>query len=175
MLITKLIKHFFICLTLANCHVGAQGWSKADFGGPEINNLYYSIEDDNLAEVKNIISKGWPLEKKAGPEKQTILSYAASTGAVKIVQYLVIKGADVNSRSKNGLTPIMQAFPFSGAPQEYNTRKIKVFMLLLSNPNVDLLLTNNGGMTILQIAEKLHDKELTLLIRKELKKRGYKE
>lgn len=149
----------------------SQGWSRADFGSPYINKLYWSIEEDNVELVKQYLKEGWPLEKKAGKLRATIFSYAASVGSVKVVKFLISKGSDINSRSGNNITPIMYTVPAPGASESYNRKKLQVFNVLLHNSKVDLLAKNGGGKTVLDIALLFGQEDLAKQIRKELNKR----
>lgn len=162
----------YVVLILINTAIFAQGWSGMNFGSPYVNRLYWNIEDDNIEAVKEYLNDGWDIESRHGLLDVNILSYAASSGSYEVVKYLIGRGADVNALSDNGnLTPIMHAIPFPGAPEEYNTKKAKVFLSLLKNPKVNIYFKNQSGLDILEVVQTFKNEELVKAVKTELRKR----
>ena len=75
------------------------------------------------------------------------LHYASATGQLEVAQFLVSKGATVDSRSLNGTTPLMMAV------QSGNEQLVKY---LLDN-GADLQLKNDFSITAIDIAD-IYDK-----------------
>jgi len=142
--------------------------------------LHVPASKGDLAAVKRAISKGTKVDKKdiAG---QTALMYAAETGNLEIVKYLVEQGANINAVSgrKGRGTPLIYAAAANKVeiveyllknggdinattPYQNETALIwavasgheKIVKLLLEN-GADKNITNRGGENVIDIAKKL--------------------
>lgn len=77
--------------------------------------------------MKNIIQKGYHLESCDG-RKHTALSEASSQGHIDIVKYLLENGADPNSQSDTGRSPLWRA-AFNG-----HIEVVKILLEAGANP-----------------------------------------
>jgi ankyrin repeat protein len=71
------------------------------------------------------------------------LHYACTRGQLEVAQFLVINGANVNSTSLNGSTPLMMAV------QSGNEQLVK----FLLDSGADLQIRNTQGFSAIDIAE----------------------
>lgn len=106
--------------------------------------------------VAALLSKGASI-KASG--QWTPLHYAASSGSLKSMGFLLEAGADVNALSPNGTTPMMMA------ARENKELAVK----LLLNSGADPTLVNQSGYNAAGYAMRAKNKDLALEIMKKAK------
>lgn len=84
----------------------------------------------------------------------TPLHYAASTGQVKVIAFLIENHAYIDAESPNGTTPLMMASMY-GSPESVK---------LLLNEGADPLLKNQQGLTALQFAQQANRADAVQLL-----------
>lgn len=111
------------------------------------NALMEAIEALNINIVALLIDKGVNVNEYSTRIYPTALHLAVTTGRYDIVEMLVYAGADVNSKDKNGSTPLMFAV-------EYGYKDIS--HLLIDN-GAQPSITNNQGESAFEIAKIMHN------------------
>lgn len=112
---------------------------------PDIR-LYYAATTNDLDEVKMLIESGMAdVNAKNPAEGATALHGAAYEGNVDCVQYLLEKGADVDSRDDDGWTSLHAAV----------CGKTKKCVALLLNADCDPFAENMDGLTPFQMAVEM--------------------
>ena len=74
--------------------------------GAEISSLRAAAFVGDLAKVQTFIQEGVDVNQKSGMIEGTALHAAAASGYKEIVEFLISKGADVNTQNRGGLTPL---------------------------------------------------------------------
>jgi ankyrin repeat protein len=122
-----------------------------------IEPLTWAIGDGKYYAAKALIDAGADVNSVSGPESVTPLMTAATQltaqtrvgyisqgpAPVEIARQLIEKGANVNAKSKDGVTAIMVAAGHNNAP----------IVGLLAGSGADLTLKSAAGLTALEIAE----------------------
>lgn len=101
-----------------------------------------AVKAGDLQKVEQILAKNPDLLKITTPDKNSLLTVAASAGSADMVTFLISKGIPIGQQNKNGLTALHYAV-FLGHNQ--------VISVLL-NHGADINRTENSGMTSLHIA-----------------------
>lgn len=73
----------------------------------EYNDVIGYIENNNIDEVKKIISNEFVHLNEKNSRGETFLSCAVANNNIKMVEYFVNKGAEIDSQDSQGVTPIM--------------------------------------------------------------------
>lgn len=68
----------------------------------------WAIKNGDLEQVKDIIEKQ-SIDVNQEVEGRPLILYAADYGQKAVIEYLIAAGADVNSKDKHGITPILAA------------------------------------------------------------------
>jgi ankyrin repeat protein len=119
--------------------------------------LTWAIGDGKYFAAKALIDLGANVDSTSGPEGVTPLMTIATQltaqtrvghisqgpAPVELARYLIEKGANVDAKSKDGVTAIMVAAGHNNAP----------IVGLLANAGADLNAKSNAGLTALGIAE----------------------
>merc|ERR1712200_127863 len=84
-------------------------------------------------------------DAESSGDNTTLLLHAAQLANIEGVRILGARGADVNTQSKYGLTPLASA-----AYDGY----LEIMKILLDHPDIDLNIQNNNGFTALHFAAK---------------------
>ena len=95
---------------------------------PEIDELMYAAREGDLIKVQSILKRGTVTIHTQGPLNLTALAAAVPSGNVKLVQFLIDQGSDVNVNVAE-TTPLSRAI---------NTQDVEMVQLLLdagANPN----------------------------------------
>lgn len=103
------------------------------------NSLILACLHNNLEVVKVLIDNGCNIESIEPEKKQTCLSVASCYGFDKIVEYLIKHGANVNTNSYIGTTPLMLA-----ASNDH----LNIVKVLIKN-NAEVNVQNETGSTCL--------------------------
>ncbi len=75
----------------------------------EYNDVIGYIENNNIDEVKKIISNEFVHLNEKNSRGETFLSCGVANNNIKIIEYLVDKGAEIDCQDSQGVTPIMIA------------------------------------------------------------------
>ncbi len=70
------------------------------------SNIFEAIKNKNLSAVKVIVEQDNNYLKKLDENKYTVLHLASELGHLKIVRYLIEKGAEINSKNHQENTPL---------------------------------------------------------------------
>lgn len=114
----------------------------------------------DMTAVKLFLEAGMSPNLPAG--ESTPLIEAANKSNLEMIKLLVEKGADVNGKSKDGLTPVMVAVTAEGAAAE-RQEAVKFLLEKGADLNVRYLL-NGFGVTPLMLAVQQKDLEVVKLI-----------
>ncbi|KAL1501266.1 hypothetical protein ABEB36_006621 [Hypothenemus hampei] len=68
----------------------------------------WAIKNGDLEQVKDIIEKQ-TIDVNQVVDGRPLILYAADYGQKAVIEYLISAGADVNSKDKHGITPILAA------------------------------------------------------------------
>ncbi|KAF7286668.1 myotrophin isoform X1 [Rhynchophorus ferrugineus] len=68
----------------------------------------WAIKNGDLEQVKDIIEKK-SVDVNQEVDGRPLILYAADYGQRDVIEYLISAGADVNSKDKHGITPILAA------------------------------------------------------------------
>ncbi|XP_066144111.1 myotrophin [Euwallacea fornicatus] len=68
----------------------------------------WAIKNGDLEQVKDIIEKQ-SINVNQEVDGRPLILYAADYGQKAVIEYLIAVGADVNSKDKHGITPILAA------------------------------------------------------------------
>lgn len=118
--------------------------------------LLQNIEYDSLSFVQSVlpsITVNYYFETNGN----YLIHEAVKAGAIKILHFICAKGADMNSKSRAGESPLTL-----GA--EENKHDAMCIILQHGREKIDLDYHNNAGMTALQIAVKNGNKEIVSLL-----------
>ena len=74
--------------------------------------FHHAAGYSSLEIVKYLLDLGFDVNERAGREQQNGLMIASRFGRIDIVEYLLVKGADIRLRDKNGKTAMMLAAGF---------------------------------------------------------------
>lgn len=102
-----------------------------------------ATENGNLEQIKLLIENGADIESIEDSFKNTLLGIAALRGYYEIAEYLISKGANLNSKNDYSKTPLMVAV-------EANQKKIVELLII---KNADLNIKTTKGDTALQLAK----------------------
>ena len=109
--------------------------------------LYLAALDKNEAEIARLLMSGTPIDLTNRDKRRRTALYAAiDMGHTELVVLLLDKGADVNQRDVNGVTPLMAAGQ-SGGPY-------KALVRLLLSKGADEGLKDKQGLTALARLKK---------------------
>jgi ankyrin repeat protein len=97
-----------VALLFAVCAVPTTLVLTARAGAKASTPLHQAVADDNLKEVRSLISKGANVNAKDN-EGRTPLFYAVENGHSLLCDLLIVKGADVNVKDEAGDTPLHYA------------------------------------------------------------------
>jgi ankyrin repeat protein len=118
-----------------------------NYNGPSCSALYFAIFKDHLSAAKLLLDAGAdphvltkPSDPKASPA--TMLTWAAITNDFAMIDLLLAHGADLNCRSGDGTTPLMNAMR-SATPETVG---------YLLDKGADVNLQDNKGETALMFA-----------------------
>jgi len=101
-------------------------------GNSTFSDIYEAVEKGNVNDVKYFIEeKRVNVNSIGGYKNETPLHTAAWFGKVKIAEYLISKGADVNAKNGDGGTPLFVAAIDTGH-REHDRGKIEVAKFLIS-------------------------------------------
>lgn len=115
------------------------------------------IEMDNLAFLQGLFKQGLDLNAQI-PSRGTLLIHeAVKAGSIKVLNFLIIKGANLNSTASDGNSPLTLA-------AELAKHDAMCILLQMSRGRVNLDFANQSGMTALQIAVKQGNKEIVSLL-----------
>lgn len=117
--------------------------------------LHYVASKGNC-DMANIILQLHPILSPTDRAGATPLHYAAEEGNC-IVKLLIISGAEVNARDKNGRTPLFWLVREDGD-------KIEMFRELLE-AGADPTIRDNDGYSVIDILEYQHKEELLAIIK----------
>uniref|UniRef100_A0A8C6W2Y1 Myotrophin n=1 Tax=Nannospalax galili TaxID=1026970 RepID=A0A8C6W2Y1_NANGA len=67
----------------------------------------WALKKQDLDEVKDYVAKGDVSQTLEGERKP--LHYAADCGQLEILEFLLLKGADINAPDKHHITPLLSA------------------------------------------------------------------
>ena len=104
--------------------------------------VWAAAEKGDLDGVKAAVENGADIEERGGRLKGTALHHACSMGYFSITEYLIQRGAEVNSRDKDDSLPIHDAC------RRGNLDTVK----FLINKGSDFTSTNKFGRTPLHVA-----------------------
>ncbi|CAG9772754.1 unnamed protein product [Ceutorhynchus assimilis] len=68
----------------------------------------WAVKNGDLEQVKHIIEKE-SVDVNQEVDGRPLILYAADYGQKAVIEYLITVGADVNSKDKHGITPILAA------------------------------------------------------------------
>ncbi len=107
--------------------------------------LVKAICEKDINEIKSILDKGFNTDKEALEDKYGYYAagLAAALNRVGILEYLILRGVDINTQDKNGNTPLMHAV----MNWQYDA------MRLLIENGADLNIKDNFGMNVLEKAK----------------------
>jgi ankyrin repeat protein len=106
--------------------------------------LFQSIRQGNSESIINAIKGGFGVNT-LDSRRRTALHYAAEVGNLELVRFLVNKGADVNAKDKEKLSPIV----LIGGDDEDESRDI---LQILLDHGADVNATDEDGDTLLMRA-----------------------
>ena len=66
----------------------------------------------DLKTVKNSIASGYNINEPLSNEKSSLIHFASQFGHIEIVKYLIKKGANINTKTLQGTTPLHRAVFF---------------------------------------------------------------
>ena len=114
-------------------------------GSKGTTQLLRAARDKDVERVRQLLRLGYPtaLVNAQCDSGLAALRYASCYGEEVIVRELLAHGADVNIKSKNGLTPLMWAS---------NWGKLNVVRLLCDMPGIDLAARDYLNLTALGLA-----------------------
>ncbi|MFC5399283.1 ankyrin repeat domain-containing protein [Undibacterium jejuense] len=105
----------------------------------------------NVEAVKKLVAAGAEVNQPGW----AAVHYAAASGSVETLNFLLEHAAYIDSESPNKTTPLMMALNFG----KYDTAKI------LIDSGADISLKNDAGMTALDFANKSERNDLILLLK----------
>ena len=117
--------------------------------------LHGLVAKGDFEAARKLIEQGADIEAKDPGTGASVLHYAVMRGNPDILQYLLSKGADVNSRTKNGTTPLHTAVL-------YNRYEVAEMLL---NKGADVDAKSSSGATPLAIATAARNRSLADLLR----------
>nr|XP_028602519.1 myotrophin-like [Podarcis muralis] len=103
----------------------------------------WALKNGDLDEVKDYVAKGEDVNRTLEGGRKP-LHYAADCGQLEILEFLLLKGADMNAPDKHNITPLLSAV--------YEGHVSCVKLLLSKVRNGDL----PGGLLIIQQLNKFH-------------------
>ena len=117
----------------------------------KIYELYRAVVDDDMDLVKELIAKGFDVDKKDDnyftPLHYAAQNFSTQNNGLEIAKMLINKGCDIESKDDYGNTPLSNAvFWFRGNPGMIN--------LLLEN-GADKFNENNYGVSPYSLAESI--------------------
>ncbi|XP_015271103.1 PREDICTED: myotrophin [Gekko japonicus] len=68
----------------------------------------WALKNGDLDEVKDYVAKGEDVNRTLEGGRKP-LHYAADCGQLEILEFLLLKGADVNAPDKHSITPLLSA------------------------------------------------------------------
>jgi len=104
---------------------------------------FWAIAQENNEEFKKLVNAGFDVNTKDSLG-ETALHLAVEHGNLEIVRLLLERGADVNAKNKNGLTPIWGI-------NDDDTTAMEIFRLLIRS-GADVNVSNEDGETLLMQA-----------------------
>ncbi|XP_031630464.1 myotrophin [Contarinia nasturtii] len=113
------------------------------------DSIIWAIKNGDLDQVKELIEQnGFNVNQQI--TTRAPIHYAADYGQSDVLRYLINKGADVNTRDKHGITPIL------AATWEGHTNCVRI---LLEN-GADKSITTPDGTSLIDAAEKQEVRDL---------------
>lgn len=100
------------------------------FVGYYRSSVHNEAWDGDLPSVKAFVEKGGDVNDRHKLSGGTILSYAAGSGNVELVQYLISKSASATARDNNGTTPL------HFAAREHHEGVVRLLVAAGASPNV---------------------------------------
>ena len=124
------------------------------FYGAGFKNIIKAVKNDDLKLIKKIVGDNAGKVNEKDSRSCTPLHHACSKGSVKVVEYLVKKGADLNAQDTDGDIPITWAL----------VRGHKNIAKFLINKGANVKLINKKKMTLLHWVVICSDKEMAEII-----------
>lgn len=90
--------------------------------------FFRAVYDNNTAKISEFLNNGFDINAM-NKNGETAVNVAIASGSYYVLQYLIDKGANLNSTSDTGISPLSQAII------EYNKQAIDI---LLNSKNVDM-------------------------------------
>ncbi len=117
--------------------------------------LHEFIAKGDYSTALQMIEQGADVEAKDPGAGASALHYAVMRGRMPLIDLLLTRGADVNSRTRMGTTPLHTAVLYA---------RLEVAELLLDS-GADLNAQSSSGATPLAIAEAARNQPLTAMLR----------
>lgn len=111
--------------------------------------------DDNLEVIALLLDQGATIDIKDN-YGNTPLGFAASSGNLPAVKFLLGKGANINSQNQTGYTAAMAALFWAGNNSK-PPKSFKTAYFLIAHQDSNPILQMRDGETLLDIAKKKND------------------
>jgi ankyrin repeat protein len=133
----------------------SQQWQQSQQSPPP---LWYACETDDLALLVEALTTN-AVDERSPNEAYTPLMVAANHASLRVVDYLIRKGADVNAQSDGGETALMLAA--RGMDEQAVVNTTHLLLAAGANPN---LVSGGGNSVLMEAAYSGHAAVIKLLI-----------